>query len=203
MWAQLTKTLGQVASVGSVSLAVDNTQLELPGGVTSVESAADLGYDVAATAVFDTALLRNGDAIRRFDPRYVPDTQASKRPDLKPKDGDIARVPDTWGSLALSVDGKQVAAVSADRRDLSIWRATEPTRSVASFATSLTQPTLRRQRLPLDRRHRRPGQRPRLRPRLRLERPEVRAEADQDTVAAATAASRRSPSRRTPPACSS
>ena len=124
-----------------MSLAVDNTQLELPGGVTSVESAADLGYDVAANSVFDTALLRNGDAIRRFDPRYVPDTQTSKRPDLKPKDGDIARVPDTWGSLALSVDGKQVAAVSADRRDLSIWRATEPTRSVASFATSLTQPT--------------------------------------------------------------
>ena len=141
MWAQLAKTLGQVASVGSVSLAVDNTQLELPGGVTSVESAADLGYDVAATAVFDTALLRDGDAIRRFDPRYVPDTQASKRPDLKPKDGDIARVPDTWGSLALSVDGKQVAAVSNDRRDLSIWRATEPTKPVPSFATALTQPT--------------------------------------------------------------
>lgn len=140
MWAQLTKTLSQVSSVASVSLAVDNTQLELPGGVTSVSSAADLGYDTVSPSIFDTALLRSGDAIRRFDPRYVPDTQASRRPDLKPKDGDIARVPDTWVDLALSVDGKQVAAVSADRRELSIWRATEPTRSVPAFGTSLTQP---------------------------------------------------------------
>ena len=140
MWAQLTKTLSQVSSVGSVSLAVDNTQLELPGGVTSVTSAADLGYDTVPQTVFDTALLRNGDAIRRFDPRYVPDTQASKRPDLKPKDGDIARIPDTWESLALSVDGKQVAAVSGDRRGLSIWRATAQTKSVAAFASSLTRP---------------------------------------------------------------
>ncbi|GAA3698502.1 LpqB family beta-propeller domain-containing protein [Terrabacter ginsenosidimutans] len=140
MWAQLTKTLSQVSSVGSVSLAVDNTQLELPGGVTSVTSAADLGYDTVPQTVFDTALLRNGDAIRRFDPRYVPDTQASKRPDLKPKDGDIARIPDTWESLALSVDGKQVAAVSGDRRVLSIWRATAQMKSVAPFASSLTRP---------------------------------------------------------------
>ena len=97
-----------------MSLAVDNTPLELPGGVTSVESAGGPRLRRRRPGrVFDTALLRDGDAIRRFDPRYVPDTQASKRPDLKPKDGDIARIPDTWGSLALSVDGKQVAAVSA------------------------------------------------------------------------------------------
>lgn len=141
MWAQLTKTLSQVASVGSVSLAVDNTKLELPGGVTSVTSAADLGYDIVTPTIFDTALLRTGDAIRRFDPRTVPDTQATtKRPDLKPKDGDIAKVPDAWQSLALSVDGRQVAAVSRDRSELSIWRATAQTRTVAAFATSLTRP---------------------------------------------------------------
>jgi hypothetical protein len=140
MWAQLTKTLSQVASVGSVSLAVDNTKLELPGGVTSVASAAELGYDTVNQTIFDTALLRTGDTIRRFDPRYVPDTQASKRPDLKPKDGDIARIPDTWQTLALSADNKQVAAVSGDRTELSIWRATAQTRTVAAFATSLTRP---------------------------------------------------------------
>jgi hypothetical protein len=140
MWAQLTKTLSQVASVGSVSLAVDNTPLELPGGVASVGSAEELGYDVVAKDVLDTALLRRGDTIRRIDPRYVPDTQAAKRPDLKPKDGDVARIPDTWRDLALSADGKQVAAVSGNRNDLSVWRATEPTRPVAPFATSLTRP---------------------------------------------------------------
>ena len=140
MWAQLTRTLSQVASVGSVSLAVDNTPLQLPGGVTSVASAGELGYDVVAKPILDTALLRRGDTIRRIDPRYVPDTQAAKRPDLKPKDGDVARIPDTWRSLALSLDGRQVAAVSGDRRDLSIWRSTDPPRPVAPFATSLSRP---------------------------------------------------------------
>ncbi|NUR14922.1 MAG: hypothetical protein HOQ13_01220 [Dermatophilaceae bacterium] len=140
MWAQLTKTLSQVASVGSVALAVDNTPLELPGGVTSVASASELGYEVVSKAALDTALLRRGDTIGRIDPRYVPDTQTAKRPDLKPKDIDVARIPDTWRDLALSGDGKQVAAVSGNRNDLSIWRATEPTRAVPPFATSLTGP---------------------------------------------------------------
>ena len=101
MWAQLTKTLSQVSSVSSVSLAVDSTQLELPGGVTSVAVRGGARLRRRPQAFLDTALLRHGDAIRRFDPRYVPDTQAAKRPDLKPKDGDIARIPDTWRSLAL------------------------------------------------------------------------------------------------------
>ena len=140
MWAQLSKTLSQISSVSSVSLAVDSTQLELPGSVTSVASASELGYGLVPKTFLDTALLRTGDALRRFDPRYVPDTQDAKRPDLKPKDGDVARIPDTWRTLALSVDGKQVAAVSANRRDLSIWKATEQPRSVAPFAASLIRP---------------------------------------------------------------
>jgi hypothetical protein len=84
--------------------------------------------------------VRRGDIILRKDPRYVPDTGASKSPDLGPRDGDVERIPDLWRSLALSVDGKQVAAVSHDLRYVSIWRATEPTRTLDPFATSLTQP---------------------------------------------------------------
>jgi predicted small secreted protein len=140
MWAQLTKTLAQVSSVTSVSLAVDSTPLELPGGVTSVQSSVELGYDVVPQVPVDTALLRHGDTLSRIDPRFVPDVQAAKRPDLKPKDGDVARIPTPWRNLALSVDGKQVAAVSGNGDDLSLWSATEPTKSVAPFATSLTRP---------------------------------------------------------------
>ena len=140
MWAQLTKTLSQISSVGSVSLAVDNTPLELPGGVTSVTSAADLGYDVAQKSFSDTALLRSGETIRRIDPRYVPDTGAAKRPDLKPKGGDVGQIPNAWVDLALSADSRQVAALSADRSALSVWRTTEQTRRFPSFATSLTRP---------------------------------------------------------------
>lgn len=140
MWAQLTKTLLQVSSVSAVALSVDNTPLELSGGVTSVASSSELGYDVVPRSTLDTVLVRRGDTILRKDPRYAPDTGASKSPDLGPQDGDVPRVPDMWRSLALSVDGKQVAAVSRDRRDLSIWRATEPTRTLDRFAGGLTKP---------------------------------------------------------------
>ena len=141
MWAQLAAALVQVPAVTSISVAVDNTTLELPDGVTSVASPSELGYDVVPKSTFDTALLRRGDTILRIDPRIVPDTAtASSRPNTQPKGSDVARIPANWRSLALSVDSKQVAAVSGDRRELSIWRATVPQRLVAPFATSLTRP---------------------------------------------------------------
>ncbi|WP_404388198.1 GerMN domain-containing protein [Humibacillus xanthopallidus] len=141
MWAQLTATLSQVSSVSSVSLAVDDTPLELPRGVSSAGSAAELGYDTVTNRTFDTALLRQGDELSRLDPRFLPDTTVgSRRADTKPQDGDIARIPDTWTRLALSADGKQVAAVSTGRQLLSLWKADAPQVVVPPFASSLTAP---------------------------------------------------------------
>ena len=79
MWAQLTATLSQVSSVSSVSLAVDDTPLELPSGVSSASSAAELGYDTVTNRTFDTALLRRGDELSRLDPRFLPDTTVGSR----------------------------------------------------------------------------------------------------------------------------
>jgi hypothetical protein len=142
MWAQLTATLSQVSSVSSVSLAVDDTPLELPSGVSSAGSAAELGYDTVPNRTFDTVLLRQGDALSRLDPRFLPDTSVgARRADTKPQDGDIARLPDTWTRLALSADGKQIAAVSTGRQLLSLWRANAPPVVLPFFATSLTRPT--------------------------------------------------------------
>ena len=141
MWAQLTATLSQVSSVSSVSLAVDDTPLELPSGVSFAGSAAELGYDTVTNRTFDTALVRRGDALSRLDPRFLPDTSVtSRRADTTPQKGDIARVPDTWTRLALSADSKQVAAVSGSRQLLSLWKADTPTVLVPPFATSLTRP---------------------------------------------------------------
>jgi hypothetical protein len=141
MWAQLAAALSQVPTVISVSLAVDNTTLELPNGVTSVSSPSELGYDMVPKATVDTALLRRGDQLVRIDPRFVPDTSTtSRRPDTKPQDTDVSRIPANWRGLALSVDSKQVAAVSSDHTGLSLWRATTPARFVAPFAASLTRP---------------------------------------------------------------
>ncbi len=141
MWAQLAATLSQVSSVSSVSLAVDDTPLELPSGVSSAGSSAELGYGTVTNRTFDTALLRQGDELRRLDPRFQPDTTVgSRRADTKPQDGDIARIPDTWTRLALSADGKQVAAVSTGRQLLSLWKADAPQVVVPPFASSLTAP---------------------------------------------------------------
>ena len=142
MWAQLTATLSQVSSVSSVSLAVDDTPLELPSGVSSASSAAELGYDTVTNRTFDTALLRRGDELSRLDPRFQPDTTVgSKRADTKPQDGDVARIPDTWTRLAVSADGRQVAAVSGGRQLLSLWQADAPQVVLPPFASSLTGPT--------------------------------------------------------------
>jgi hypothetical protein len=142
MWAQLTATLSQVSNVSSVSLAVDDTALELPSGVTSASSAAELGYDTVPNRTFDTALVRRGDELSRIDPRFLPDTSVgARRADTKPQDGDVSRIPDTWTRLALSADGKQIAAVSAGRQLLSLWQANAPQVVVPPFASSMTHPT--------------------------------------------------------------
>ena len=142
MWAQLTATLSQVSSVSSVSLAVDDTPLELPSGVSSAGSAAELGYDTVPNRTFETALIRHGDVLTRIDPRYLPDTSVgTRRADTKPQDGDVARIPDAWTRLALSADGKQVAAISTGRQLLSLWQANAPLVVVPSFASGLIRPT--------------------------------------------------------------
>ena len=141
MVAQLAAALSQVQGVTSVSLSVDNTTLELPDGVTRVASPADVGYDTVPRLTVDTALLRHGDAIQRIDPRFVPETSTtSRKPDTKPRDTDVTRIPDSWGRLALSVDSKQIAAVLGDGSRLSLWRANAEPRFVDPFATSMTRP---------------------------------------------------------------
>jgi hypothetical protein len=142
MWAQLTACLSQVSSVSSVALAVADTPLELPSGVRSADTAAELGYNTVSERTFETALVRQGEKLLRVDPRYLPDASVtSRRSDTKPQDGDIERIPDTWTRLAASADGKQVAAVSKGRQLLSLWQADAAEVTVPAFATSLSRPT--------------------------------------------------------------
>ena len=142
MWAQLTATLSQLSAVSSVALAVADTPLELPSGVRSAASAAELGYDTVTDRTFETALLRQGEKLVRIDPRYLPDASiTSRRSDTKAQDGDIERIPTPWTRLVASSDGKQVAAVSTERQLLSLWQADSAEVTVPAFATSLSRPT--------------------------------------------------------------
>lgn len=141
MWAQLTATLSQVGNVTQVSLTAEGAGLELPDGRLTASSADELGFSQPPVPSFDTALLRTGDEIRRIDPRFIPDaTVGGRGPDTKPLDVDVASIPKGWTTLALSTDGKQIAAVGGDGKDLSLWQASTKTMKVASFATDLTRP---------------------------------------------------------------
>jgi hypothetical protein len=142
MWAQLAATLSQVPAVQSVSIKAGGTELELPALGTDVSVFADLGYEQTSTPSFETALLRApGDGrITRIYPRFIPDVSANKRPpNTAEREGDPATIHPGWVSLAMSVDGVEVAAVGDDGADLARWRGAAffP---VKSFASHLTRP---------------------------------------------------------------
>lgn len=141
MWAQLTATLLQVPSVSEVTLAVEGTNLELPSGGTTATAPDLLGFEQGPTQVLDTALVREGGALIRIDPTFIPDKPVAKRlPDTKPQPDDVKTIPDRWAALGLSSDEKQVAAVSADGRELSLWSAGADSVMVRRFATEMTRP---------------------------------------------------------------
>lgn len=141
MWAQLTATLSQVSSVESIGLAVQGVELELPGVGAWVSSPEQVDYGRVPVPAFDTALVRNGSQFTRIDPRAIPDNTVQRKPaNTQPKSGDPTAIPKGWTHLAMSADGKQVAAIGGDLRQLAIWG--EGTQSVLPpFATELTGPS--------------------------------------------------------------
>jgi hypothetical protein len=141
MWAQLAATLGQVPAVDAVGLAVEGVELELPGVGPWVPGPSALDYRRPTLPSYDTALVRSGEAFHRVDPRAIPDDRAVPPPsDATPRDGDPAPIRQGWTRLALSSDGKEVAAVGGDRKQVSRWRDGKSV-VVPFFAKDLTGPT--------------------------------------------------------------
>lgn len=141
MWAQLAATLGQVPAVTAVGLAVEGVELELPGVGPWVPGPSALDYRRPTLPSFDTALVRSGEAFYRVDPRAIPDDRAVPLPSgATPRDGDPAPIQQGWTRLALSSDGKEVAAVGGDRKQVSRWRNGKSV-VVPFFASALTGPT--------------------------------------------------------------
>ena len=141
MWAQFLATLLQVQlpAVNEVSLRVDGAQLDLPGLGESLSSLADLDYRSTTTASPALVLLRTGNTLTRVDPdgfgnggppRRAPDDERAPLPRIQPG----------WIELAQSRDGKELAAIGGDRRDLSRWRGTS-SHQLPAFGTKLTKPS--------------------------------------------------------------
>ncbi|MDN5797196.1 MAG: LpqB family beta-propeller domain-containing protein [Intrasporangium sp.] len=141
MWAQLAATLGQVPAVQAVGLAVEGVELEMPGIGTWVSDPGELGYGRAPASSYDTALVRAGTTFSRVDPRAIPDSDAVRKPaDTDQQAGDPTSIPTEWTRLALSVDGKEVAALRQDQTELSRWRGGR-WKVLPPFATVLASPT--------------------------------------------------------------
>lgn len=148
MWAQLSATLSQ-ASVTSISISVEGTDLELPGLGTTLSGPQDVGYGFSTVPAADSALVRDGQQLKRIDPSYIPDdVKARGRRAISPLADDPRQIPEAWVRLTMSRDGSQVAAVGGDLRELSIWPANDNLVPVEPFGTDLTRPAYdRSQRL--------------------------------------------------------
>lgn len=141
MWAQLAATLGQVPAVDAVGLAVEGVELELPGVGPWVQGPSALDYRRPSAPSYDTALVRKGETFHRVDPRAIPDDRTGPPPlNPAPSDGDPAPIQQGWTRLALSADGKEIAAVGGDLKQVSRWRDGQAV-AVPSFASGLTAPT--------------------------------------------------------------
>jgi hypothetical protein len=141
IWAQFLATLLQVQlpPVQEISLRVDGAQLDLPGLGESLSSLVDLEYRPAATTVPTVAVLRTGSTLTRVDPDQIGNGgQPRKAPDAS--SSSLPRIQPGWMELAQSRDGKELAAIGGDRRDLSRWRGAA-SHQLPAFGTKLTKPS--------------------------------------------------------------
>lgn len=137
MWAQFVTTLLQVAAVSEVSLEVGGAGLDLPGNPGRVSGLTALGYRSDATAPTDTAILRAGTRLSRVFSDRPPDRD---RPANLPASAILPDIPAGWVSLALSWDGREIAAVGGDHADLARWQGGRQVQ-LAKFGHRLTRPS--------------------------------------------------------------
>jgi hypothetical protein len=140
MAAQFLATVQQAPGVQRVRLQQEGTDIQMPGGETTVSSLAALGFPTPAEPAVKP-VLRSGSTLVRLDPEQVSD------PDSKaPQSGEptLPALPTGWAYLAMSRTGGELAAVGGDRAQLSRWRGKNQV-LVPNVGTGLTTPTYDRQ----------------------------------------------------------
>jgi len=137
MWAQFVTTLLQVAAVSEVSLEVGGAGLDLPGNPGRVSGLTALGYRSDVSAPTGTAILRAGTTLSRVFSDRPPDRD---RPANLPASAILPDIPAGWVSLALSWDGREIAAVGGDHADLARWQGRRQLQ-LAKFGHRLTRPS--------------------------------------------------------------
>jgi len=140
MWAQLVTTLMQVGWVTEVSLQVRGAGLDLPDTPERVSELTTLGYrsDLRVSAI--TAVLRTGSQLNRVSPDRPPDVDQPRKPSPSPAGPLLPRIPEAWGSLALSRNGQEIAGIGGDHASLARWQGSRLFQP-ARFGRGLTKPS--------------------------------------------------------------
>ncbi|MCA0335682.1 MAG: LpqB family beta-propeller domain-containing protein [Actinobacteria bacterium] len=119
LWAQFVATLTQDPSVASVALQVDGSPIDPPGATAPVRDPAQVGFTSSVSALDAEPLVRQGERLSALDvnaPLTGLDPQVTDPPRT-----DLPALPAGVTGLAVSVDGRNLAGVSADRATLVRW----------------------------------------------------------------------------------
>ncbi|WP_446665401.1 LpqB family beta-propeller domain-containing protein [Flexivirga sp. B27] len=138
LWASMLATLGQVSEVRRVRLLVDGARLQAPGLPDAPSTPSDLGYTAVsghpAQLVGRTNATRlewmdnGGSGIDLRDPSRTKDLPT------------LPAVDHHWYRLAVSGDGKQVAAIDGADEVLGRWVGGHLSR-ISGFGTDLVAPS--------------------------------------------------------------
>ena len=140
MAAQVLATVQQAPGVQRVRLQQEGTDIQMPGGETTVSSLAALGFPTPSEPLVKP-VLRSGNTLVHLDPEQVSDSDG--RPPREPE-ASLPSIPTGWAYLAMSRTGKEIAAVGGDRAELARWRGKNQL-MVPRVGGALTTPTYDRE----------------------------------------------------------
>jgi hypothetical protein len=141
MAAQFLATVQQAPGVQRIRLQQEGTDIQMPGGETTVSSLSALGFPTPSEPPVKP-VLRTGSTLVRLDPEQVTDSDGKQPP--KADGATLPSIATGWAYLAMSRTGTEIAAVGGDRAQLSRWRGKNQV-LVPAFGVGLTSPTYDRQ----------------------------------------------------------
>lgn len=138
LWASMLATLGQVSEVRRVTLLVDGARLQAPGLPDSPSASSDLGYTAVSGNPAKLVGRINDKRLEWMDSAGSGvDLRNSGRTTNLPK---LPTINHNWYRLAISGDGKQVAAIDGANKVLGRWVGGHLSR-ISGFGTDLVAPS--------------------------------------------------------------
>ncbi|WP_186526191.1 LpqB family beta-propeller domain-containing protein [Leekyejoonella antrihumi] len=137
VWAAMIQTLDQLPQVRNVELTVGGSPLAVGTSSEDITDISALGYQ-SHTPTNGPILIRNGDTLSWGNPLNTVGSPGPIKP-LPEARASLPTLNHNWYMLAAGPVGRQLAAISGDRKSLGRW--INGKLSVQSFGTGLTQPT--------------------------------------------------------------